>query len=84
MDMFTSYGHIRKPKQNRQFFNDFSRIASLLYELSHSVLVDKQVFTCTIANPGRNDGFSNWTFFTAAVSWVLMRLKKKVNKIEYK
>ena len=29
MDMFTSYGHIEKPKENYRFFDDFSLIVSL-------------------------------------------------------
>ena len=29
MDMFTSYGHIKKPKKNHRFVNDFSLIESL-------------------------------------------------------
>ena len=30
MDMFTSYGHIKKPKENDRFFYDFSLGQSLL------------------------------------------------------
>ena len=29
MDMFTSYGHIKKPKANYQFFDDVGLIVSL-------------------------------------------------------
>ena len=29
MDMFTSYGHIKKPKEKYRFFDDFSLIVSL-------------------------------------------------------
>ena len=29
MDMFTSYGHIKKPKKNHWFFDDFSLGQSL-------------------------------------------------------
>ena len=29
MDMFTSYGHIKKPKENHRFFYDFSLGQSL-------------------------------------------------------
>ena len=29
MDMLPSYGHIKKPKENYRFFDDFSLIVSL-------------------------------------------------------
>ena len=38
MDMFTSYGHIKKPKYNYPFFDDFSLIESLTFNIFSDTL----------------------------------------------
>ena len=43
MDMFTSYGHIKKPRENYRFVDDFSPIVCLF-----KILHQNRVYDMTI------------------------------------
>ena len=46
MHMFTSYGHIKKPKQNHQFFDVFSSLIDII----NSALDSLHLFEICFAN----------------------------------